>query len=163
MDELVDARGVGEDGRFDLDRDVGSEQVGKWSGRAGVVVFRGAKRNRHDWRGSLGRHCLRILRRLLPEGRRNWSPNERYGQYGGQQRSSIQRLHSAPYPQDSSPKGLNLFVLNSLKRSQNGICFRQLTVLRSQPKSDSCAAMPPGMDWKLSRKLRRADRVKSAV
>src|SRR6266566_4445515 len=134
MDELVDARGVGEDGRFDLDRAVGSEQVGKWPGRVGVVVFRGAKRNGHDWRGSLGRPCLRILRRLLPEGRGNGSPN-----------------------------GLNLFVHNSVKRSQNGICFRQLTCLRSQPKSDSCAATPPGMDWKLSRKLRRADRVKSAV
>src|SRR6266851_9792223 len=150
MDELVDARGVGEDGRFDLDRAVGSEQVGKWSGRAGVVVFCGAKRNRHDWRGSLGRHCLRILRRLLPEGRRNGSPNERYGQYGGQQRSSIQRLHSAPYPQDSSPKGLDLYVLNSVKRVRNGFCFKKLTVLRSRLKSESCAVTPPGTDQKLS-------------
>src|SRR5260370_35880019 len=129
MDELVDARRVGEDGRFDLDGAVGSKQVGKWRGGAGVVVFRGAKRNRHDWRGSLGRRCLRILRPLLPEGRRNGSPNERYGQNGGQQRSRIQRLHSAPYPQDSSPKGLSVFVLNCLNRSQKVICFRQLTVL----------------------------------
>src|SRR5260370_39034211 len=63
----------------------------------------------------------------------------------------------------SSPKGLDLYVLNSVKRSQNGICFRQLTVLRSRPKSDSFAATPPGMDWNPSRGLGRAERVKNSV
>src|SRR6266404_5938230 len=140
MDELIDARRIGEHGRSNLDRAVRGKQVGKRSGRAGVVVFRRAKRNRHNGRGGLGLRCLRSLRRILPEGWGNGSSDERYGQYGGQQRSSIQRLHSAPYPQDSSPKGLNLCVLNSVKRSENGICFKKLTVLRSRLKSGSFAA-----------------------
>jgi hypothetical protein len=36
-----------------------------------------------------------------------------------------------------SPKGLDLYVLNFVKRSQNGICFKKLTVLRSRLKCDS--------------------------
>src|SRR6266403_1895122 len=109
-------------------------------GPTGIVVLRRAESDRHDWRGCLGGRSLRSLRRFLPEGRGNGPSHERYGQYGGQQRSSIQRLHSAPYPQDLSPKGLNLYVLNSVKRSQNGICFKKLTVLRSRLKSESFAA-----------------------
>src|SRR5713226_10501081 len=163
MDELVDTGRIGEDRRCYLDRAVRSKQVGKGPRRMGVIVFCGAKRNRHDGRGGLGGRCLRSLRRVLPEGRGNGSSHERYGQHGGQQRSSIQRLHSAPYPQDSSPKGLNLYVLNSVKRSQNGICFRKLTVLRSRPKSDSFAVTPLETAQRPSRRLRRADRVKNVV
>src|SRR6266853_1007816 len=142
MDELVDSGRIGEAWRFDTDRTVGSEETREKLGSTGIVVLRRAESDRHDWRGRFGGRCLRSLRRFLPEGRGNGPSHERYGQYGGQQRSSIQRLHSAPYPQDSSPKGLNLYVLNSVKRSQNGICFKKLTVLRSQLKSDSFAGTP---------------------
>src|SRR2546430_10815774 len=140
MDELVDTGRIGEAWRFDTDRTVGSKETREKLGPSGIVVLRRAESDRHDWRGRLGGRCLRSLRRFLPEGRGNGPSHERYGQYGGQQLSSIQRLHSAPYPQDLSPKGLNLYVLNSVKRSQNGICFKKLTVLRSRLKSDSFAA-----------------------